>query len=166
MTGVLTAMDRLGETATFTDDDRTLLETLTAHLAVAVRSARLVERLGFQATHDVLTGLANRSCLSERITQALARHDGDVAVLVLDLDRFKEVNDALGHDFGDRLLVVVAERLLQFVPSSATVARLGGDEFAVLLRGHLVAVRSHPVRRAAGRHAVPARTFRRSHAHP
>ncbi|MGI8666169.1 MAG: putative bifunctional diguanylate cyclase/phosphodiesterase [Jatrophihabitans sp.] len=131
--GTLTVMDRLGETATFTEDDLTLLQTLTGHLAIAVRSTRLVERLGYDATHDSLTGLVNRSHLSDRIQQVLAAGDRSVAVMLLDLDRFKEVNDILGHDVGDRLLKVVADRLLGCVPDDATVARLGGDEFAVLL---------------------------------
>jgi diguanylate cyclase (GGDEF)-like protein len=133
LSGTLTVMDRLGETATFTDDDLTLLQTLTGHLAVAVRSTRLVEKLGYDATHDSLTGLSNRAHLSDRIENALAAAAGDAAVLLLDLDRFKEVNDVLGHDVGDRLLTVVADRLRRCLPDSATVARLGGDEFAVLL---------------------------------
>ncbi|HEX4726424.1 MAG TPA: EAL domain-containing protein [Jatrophihabitans sp.] len=131
--GTLTVMDRLGETATFTDDDLTLLQTLTGHLAVAIRNTRLVERLGYEATHDSLTGLANRSQLSERIQQALSARTSRLAVLLLDLDRFKEVNDILGHEVGDRLLTVVADRLRQCVPTGATVARLGGDEFAILV---------------------------------
>lgn len=131
--GTLTVMDRLGETATFTEEDLTLLQTLTGHLAVAVRSTRLVERLGYDATHDSLTGLVNRSHLSDRIQQVLTAEHCDAAVLLLDLDRFKEVNDILGHDVGDRLLKVVADRLMECVPADATVARLGGDEFAVLL---------------------------------
>lgn len=133
MTGMLTVMDRLGETATFTEDDLTLLQTLTGHLAIALRSTRLVERLAYDATHDSLTGLANRAHLSHQIDQALSSADTEAAVLLLDLDGFKEVNDVLGHDVGDRLLTVVGQRLTECLPSSATVARLGGDEFAVLL---------------------------------
>ncbi len=133
--GTLTVMDRLGETATFVEDDLTLLQTLTGHLAVAIRSTRLVEKLGYDATHDSLTGLSNRAHLSEQINLVLASGDGSAAVLLLDLDRFKEVNDILGHDVGDRLLKVVADRLRGCLPANATVARLGGDEFAVLLPG-------------------------------
>ncbi|MBV9823069.1 MAG: EAL domain-containing protein [Actinobacteria bacterium] len=131
--GTLTVMDRLGETATFVEDDLTLLQTLTGHLAVAIRSTRLVEKLGYDATHDSLTGLSNRAHLSEQINHVLSTGPGSAAVLLLDLDRFKEVNDILGHDVGDRLLKVVADRLRGCLPANATVARLGGDEFAVLL---------------------------------
>jgi len=130
--GTVTVTDRLGDTATFTDDDLKMLQTLASHFAGAVSSARLMEKLSHEATHDALTGLANRAHLSEQI-RALASVSSSSAVLVLDLDRFKEVNDVLGHDIGDRLLIVVAERLMSCLPPDATVARLGGDEFAVLL---------------------------------
>ena len=85
-----------------------------------------------EATHDSLTGLANRTLLTQRIEQALAR-DTRLALLLIDLDRFKPVNDTLGHAFGDRLLMHVADRLREAVRDDDTVARLGGDEFAVLL---------------------------------
>ncbi len=130
--GTVLVADRLGETATFTPDDLAMLQTLTGHLAVSLHSAQLVERLGYDASHDSLTGLANRANLAQRIDQVLASEQ-EAAVMLLDLNGFKDVNDALGHDVGDRLLVVVAERLLAALPATATVARLGGDEFAVLL---------------------------------
>jgi diguanylate cyclase (GGDEF)-like protein/PAS domain S-box-containing protein len=105
------------------------------------------ERLAELALHDPLTGLANRTLLAERLRQAidgLAQQsqvapfpgdDGDqrgVAVYLLDLDDFKEINDVLGHDVGDDLLVAVARRLSAIVRPSDTVARLGGDEFVVV----------------------------------
>ncbi len=104
------------------------------------------ERLAEMALHDPLTGLANRTLLAERLQEAidaLARHlpasfagePGDqrgVAVFLLDLDEFKEINDALGHDVGDDMLVAVARRLSAIVRPSDTVARLGGDEFVVV----------------------------------
>ena len=85
-----------------------------------------------QALTDTLTGLPNRKMLTERTREALGGHD-DVALLLFDLDRFKEVNDTLGHHVGDQLLEVVADRLSGASRDGDTVARLGGDEFAVLL---------------------------------
>ena len=132
--GVITVTDRLGDTATFTDDDLKMLQTLTSHFAVAVSSARLMEKLSYEATHDALTGLANLSYLSHQI-RALPSAGSSNSVLLLDVDKFKEVNDVLGHDVGDKLLIVIAERLRACLPEDAIVARLGGDEFAVLLPG-------------------------------
>ncbi|MEO9009562.1 MAG: EAL domain-containing protein, partial [Nakamurella sp.] len=131
--GTLTACNRLGETATFTADDLTLLQTLAGHLAIAGGNARLLERLAYDATHDALTGLANRTFLSRQIDQHVSAPGIAACVLLLDLDRFKEVNDAWGHSAGDRLLRIIATRLRDFLPASATVARLGGDEFAALI---------------------------------
>ncbi len=94
------------------------------------------ERLLELALHDVLTGLPNRRLLAERLTTELARSEasqGSTALVVLDLNEFKEVNDALGHDTGDHLLRAIGARLDHGAPPNALVARLGGDEFAVLL---------------------------------
>jgi diguanylate cyclase (GGDEF)-like protein/PAS domain S-box-containing protein len=94
------------------------------------------EALRFVATHDALTGLPNRVMFSQRLDHAIRRaqrHGQRLAVLFIDLDRFKEINDTLGHDYGDSLLREVARRLSQGLRSSDTVARLGGDEFVVLL---------------------------------
>ena len=97
---------------------------------------RLAEKLQHQAFHDPLTGLPNRALLRKRATRAIAEADGEVtstALALIDLDRFKEVNDTLGHHCGDELLVQVGQRLAATLRTGDTVARLGGDEFAVVL---------------------------------
>src|ERR1035437_7292636 len=132
--GTLRVTDRLGETSTFSTEDLTMLQTLTGHLAVALRSTRLVQELGYDATHDSLTGLVNRRALytdgQARLANAPHRRR---ALLLLDLDRFKEVNDSLGHHAGDQLLVEVGARLRGQLRGGDLLARLGGDEFAILL---------------------------------
>lgn len=124
--------------------DVTSLEVDTAGKVVQMRGVildisdrrRAEEVLREEATHDPLTGLANRALMADRLEQALreARRTGDsVALLVLDLDDFKEVNDALGHDTGDHLLTAFATRLRNEVRECDVIARLGGDEFGLLL---------------------------------
>jgi diguanylate cyclase (GGDEF)-like protein/PAS domain S-box-containing protein len=98
----------------------------------------LEEQLRQLAFHDPLTLLANRNLFRDRVQHALTlaqRGQNGVAVMFLDLDNFKNINDSLGHDAGDRLLQAVAQRIVKTTRSSDTVARLGGDEFAVLLEG-------------------------------
>ncbi|HUG84325.1 MAG TPA: EAL domain-containing protein [Euzebya sp.] len=97
------------------------------------RAVQQAAALEHQALHDPLTGLANRTLLRDRLGHALARRGRDVAVLLLDLDDFKAVNDLSGHVAGDRLLVEVARRLKGCVRLGDTIARLGGDEFAVVI---------------------------------
>jgi diguanylate cyclase (GGDEF)-like protein len=97
-------------------------------------SRELQHQLEHQAQHDLLTGLPNRGVCQERLGASLVgRHTVGVAVMFVDLDRFKAVNDDLGHDAGDELLRRVAERITSVVRPSDTVARVGGDEFIVLL---------------------------------
>lgn len=100
------------------------------------RQQQLERELAHQAFHDSLTGLSNQALFRDRVAHATARADRDgsmLAVLYLDLDDFKRVNDSLGHPAGDRLLVEVADRLRRCVREVDTAARLGGDEFAVLV---------------------------------
>jgi len=95
----------------------------------------LQDKLAHQALHDPLTGLPNRTLVVDRIGQALARsarHDWSVAVLFFDVDRFKVVNDSLGHSAGDALLVLIVDRLRSLLRPGDTMARLGGDEFLVV----------------------------------
>jgi len=110
-----------------------------SNIARDISAQKQLERdLRHQAFHDALTGLANRARFIERLEHALvrARRTGDgVAVLFVDIDQFKSVNDGYGHSLGDALLVRVGERLLTLLREGDTIARLGGDEFAVLLDG-------------------------------
>lgn len=96
----------------------------------------ITPRINYLATHDSLTNLPNRSLFNARVTHALRhahRHGTQVALLFLDVDHFKNVNDTLGHDVGDQLLVKIVERLQSCVNESDTIARLGGDEFIIIL---------------------------------
>lgn len=111
-------------------------ELLARSILYAIERVHASEQLSFLARHDSLTGLANRTAFRDRITQALARSDRDQragALLMVDLDSFKTVNDTLGHDVGDLLLRHVGDQLRKFVRPYDVVARLGGDEFGVLL---------------------------------
>ncbi|HUR15408.1 MAG TPA: sensor domain-containing phosphodiesterase [Mycobacteriales bacterium] len=130
--GAMVIANRLGEVTTFSGDDGLLLQTLASHAAAALANSRLVERLDHDSLHDSLTGLANRGKFQERLSRALDA-GGTVAVLLMDLDRFKEVNDTLGHHHGDLLLQEIAVRLGREVRGNDVLARLGGDEFAVLM---------------------------------
>jgi diguanylate cyclase (GGDEF)-like protein len=125
---VLTAIVVGRQILAFYDNAR-LLRELDISLG-AVREAQ--EQLAYQATHDVLTDLANRRLFAERLGAALATTE-PAAVVLIDLDDFKGVNDRLGHHVGDHLLITVGERLRAVVGAGDLVARLGGDEFALLL---------------------------------
>lgn len=120
----------------FTPEEQSLLDGLAALASASLSSAELLDRVRHQAFHDSLTGLANRFLLEDRVKQALlGRGNQAVGVLFMDLDRFKRVNDSLGHHAGDHLLQQFAERLSGALRVGDSAARLGGDEFAVLLPG-------------------------------
>ncbi len=113
-------------------------DVLDRSLRYAVERTRVKSALAHQALHDALTGLPNRTLLMERLNLAVARLErgaGTAALMFVDLDRFKLVNDTMGHRVGDQLLVAVAERLRSKIRRADMVARFGGDEFVVLVEG-------------------------------
>jgi diguanylate cyclase (GGDEF)-like protein/PAS domain S-box-containing protein len=112
-----------------------LIANVASQLGHVIERANAASRLSHQALHDHLTGLPNRTLFADRLNQALARlgrHTTLMAVLFVDVDNFKVINDSLGHDQGDRILVILSERLLAAVRLGDTVARFGGDEFVIL----------------------------------
>ncbi len=114
-----------------------LSDSVLSYIEDVTRARRNRERLEFQANHDELTGLANRRVLVDELAACVGvpSSPDDAAVLMIDLDRFKVVNDSLGHSVGDEILCTVADRIRTAVRDSDLVSRLGGDEFVVLLRG-------------------------------
>lgn len=118
------------------DDIRDMMSEMAQMVSLAFEQRRLTDQLVYQARYDNLTGLPNRTLFAERLTQLMAdaeRHRYSLAVMMLDLDEFKLVNDTLGHHVGDRLLQQVAQRLQRCLRAGDTVARFGGDEFVILL---------------------------------
>jgi diguanylate cyclase (GGDEF)-like protein len=141
--GVLCVGERVGLLTPFNADDLRLAQTVANHASALLENGRLVERLReelavkeHRASHDALTGLPNRTLFQEQVgVQVAAARAAQrrAAVMLLDLDRFKEINDTLGHHVGDDLLKEVGCRLRGLVGPDVTVARLGGDEFALLV---------------------------------
>ncbi|SBS78461.1 Diguanylate cyclase/phosphodiesterase [uncultured Mycobacterium sp.] len=134
-TGTLEVFDGNNEDRTLDDFVRTSLQRCRDLVILALDRDASAAQLSHQASHDALTGLANRTLLMSRLTDSLAaaRHTGNpLAVLFCDLDRFKMINDSIGHAAGDQLLIEAARRLTSTVRETDTVARLGGDEFVVL----------------------------------
>src|SRR3954471_13692303 len=146
--GLLLVGGRLGDVTTFSTSDLALLDTFARHVATSLERGRLEEnlrqvtdlkeQLRHQALHDALTGLPNRTLFLDRVRHAVdtaGRTRDCPAVLYMDLEGFKPVNDTYGHEAGDVLLRTVADRLRGCRPPADPAARLGGDEFAVLLNG-------------------------------
>jgi diguanylate cyclase (GGDEF)-like protein len=142
--GTMLVGNRVSDVATFTAEDLKLFETFANQASASLENARLIDRLRrhaeqteHEALHDALTGLPNRSFFRQQVEAAAHTRavQTTAAVLLMDLDRFKEVNDTLGHHNGDLLLQAVAARLRGVVRPGDVVARLGGDEFGILLVG-------------------------------
>ena len=141
--GSIAVLDHRGQVSTFADEDLHVFETLANHVSVSLEKARLIDQLRsdaaekeYQALHDQLTGLGNRSLfmqLAELELESIRNEGGHVAVLLMDLNRFKDINDTLGHHAGDVLLGLVADRLAASLRPGDTAMRLGGDEFVFLL---------------------------------
>jgi diguanylate cyclase (GGDEF)-like protein len=145
MVGTMLIANRLGEVTGFDNEDLRLLEMLANQTGVILERGRLQhslsqltvlqDQLRHEASHDPLTGMANRLLFSSRVEQALAQTGQHVGVLFIDIDDFKTVNDSLGHAAGDELLRAIADRIGECLRPGDVAARLGGDEFAVLLIG-------------------------------
>lgn len=121
----------------YSEQDRELLQFVSTQIATAIERQQMQARLQYMAQYDQLTTLPNRALLYDRLKVALLkarRERGCLSLLFLDLDKFKQVNDTLGHHVGDQLLQEVARRLKQCLRESDTVARVGGDEFVILLQ--------------------------------
>jgi diguanylate cyclase (GGDEF)-like protein len=142
--GALVIGNRMSQVVGFDATDLRMAETLANHTTTALENGRLEQslqqlrilegRLTYQALHDPLTGLANRTLFRSSLSSMIADHDGSRgAVLFIDLDDFKTVNDTFGHAAGDAMLMEVATRLQSCVDEFDLVARFGGDEFAILL---------------------------------
>ena len=135
--GALVVQNYSGD-ARYTDADKQLLQFVSTQIAAAIERKQTETRLRHIAQHDALTHLPNRKLFDDRLQAALdhaRRAHSCLAVLYIDLDHFKQVNDSLGHAAGDRLLHEVARRISGCVRESDTVGRMGGDEFVVLLTG-------------------------------
>jgi diguanylate cyclase (GGDEF)-like protein len=138
VSGVMVVAGRAAGGKRFTDEDLVRLQNLVEQLTTSLRKGLLHQRIEREARHDSLTGLPNRTSFERSIVDVAARSNGDglLFVVMLDLDRFKEVNDTLGHQAGDQLLIEVAERIGRILRPDDVLARLASDEFAIV--GHRI----------------------------
>ena len=134
--GFALVFDRIGTTPRFTAEEQHLFGSMAATLGSRLSADTLLRQLETQARIDTLTGLSNRATFEEALETRLVDPHSNGAVLIIDLDRFKEVNDSLGHQFGDEVLRTIADRLKSVVADGGIAARLGGDEFAVAIDGN------------------------------
>ena len=136
VSGVMVVAGRPSGAKRFAADDLARLQNLVEQLTTSLRKGLLHQRIEREARNDALTGLPNRTSFERSLVDVAARHNGDGLpfVVMLDLDRFKEVNDTLGHQAGDQLLIEVAERIGRLLDPEDVLARLAGDEFAIV--GH------------------------------
>ncbi|WP_213995075.1 GGDEF domain-containing protein [Arsukibacterium sp.] len=133
--GVLLAQNE-GQAASYSQAELEMLEFVATQVAVSIERKQMLARLQFHALYDQLTALPNRELFQDRMHSALARagrEQATLALLYLDLDKFKQVNDRFGHNVGDALLQQTAQRLQQAIRQTDTAARFGGDEFVILL---------------------------------
>ena len=156
-------------------EQREILALFAEHAALAILHARMHSELEesraaleYAATHDALTGLANRTYLRDRVNTLLQQDGREVGVLMIDLNGFKRVNDASGHPAGDEVLRVVASRMRRHIREGDVLARMGGDEFIAVLAGHdlegplretsarLIEVAAKPIETEDGVHFVSA----------
>jgi diguanylate cyclase (GGDEF)-like protein len=135
MIGTMAVANRAGDVATFDTENIKVFETLANHAGVSLENHELIDQLQWEATHDTLTGLGNRREFYRCLAHALERRPSGtkLAVALVDLDRFKEINDTFGHHTGDTFLKWLGARFEQVLPAEVMVARLGGDEFALFV---------------------------------
>lgn len=125
----------------FQEKDKQLLSFVAKHINNAIERMEAQQKLQFLALHDPLTGLPNRSLFKDRIQHAFLHcqnnRQKNIAILFIDVDRFKQINDTYGHHVGDKLLIAIVETIMARLRETDTLARLGGDEFAILLDGKI-----------------------------
>lgn len=133
--GMIVLRDRQGASTMFDDDDANRLAAMVQQLVVALRKGQFHSQIQHEATHDRLTGLPNRAYFEAWIDQSLVMSGRQAAVMLVDLDRFKEINDTFGHHAGDQVLEAVSQRIMACGQGTDLAARFGGDEFALFMPG-------------------------------